>query len=71
VPLSPRALSARNRRNVTKRYHGEGTPEFEAVDLAFRTISTEERVAEILAAAPPLSDDQRNRLAALLRGAFA
>lgn len=69
--LSPQAKSQKGVRNAKLRFYGADSPEFEAADLAFRQITTEERIAELLASAPPLTDAQRDRLAPLLRGAAA
>ena len=66
MPLSSKARSNKGVRNVVLRFHGPDSEEFAEADLAYRRISTEERVAEILAKAPPFTDDQVGRLTVLL-----
>lgn len=71
MALSSQARSKKGVRNAALRHHGANSPQFEVADLAYRRISTEERIAELLESAPPLSAEQKARLAPLLRGAAA
>jgi len=54
--------------NATMRYTPAGAEEIERWRATLHTAKLERAIQDALAAAPPLTDDQRIRLAALLTG---
>ncbi len=65
---SPLARSKKGTRNVLLGHYGADSPQFKAADLDYRRISVEERIAELLAEAPPFTPEQLERLRPLLSG---
>ena len=66
-PLTSAVTTARARVSALKRHHPNGGA---AVDAAVRDLaaaSIEEYIKRVVDAAPPLTQDQRSRLTALLR----
>lgn len=63
---SPELASAVGRHNVEIRHHGEASPGTRR-DLAAERLAA--YVRRVVAEAPPLSDEQRAKIAALLRPA--
>jgi hypothetical protein len=66
-PLTSAVTTARARVSALKRHHPNGGA---AVDTAVRDLaaaSIEEYIKRVVDAAPPLTQDQRSRLTALLR----
>lgn len=57
-------ITDEQRREVMRELSGRGV----AARRAKRAKAVEEKIAELLAAAPPLTGEQRDRLAVLLRG---
>ena len=67
MPYTPAVLKARATVAAQKRHHPEGG---EAVDNAVRDLSEvmlRQHIERVVSQAPPLSDTQRARLAALLQ----
>jgi hypothetical protein len=67
-PLSV-AQIARNKLAGTARQHGADHPAVEAVRAELRDAKAESAIRRIVDAAPPLSQETRNRLAAILTDA--
>jgi hypothetical protein len=67
MPLSPKQSTLRARLAATTRHH----PDADASKLRteLRTETAAEYIRRLVDEAPPLSDDQRNRLASILRPA--
>jgi hypothetical protein len=68
MPYTPAVLKARATVAAQKRHHPEGG---EAVDNAVRDLNEvklRQHIEKVVSQAPPLSDEQRSRLAALLQG---
>lgn len=61
----------RNRVASLSRYRSPGDPELTAARSALAAAKLEQYIASVVSAAPPLSADQRSRLAALLSGGAA
>jgi|AntDryMetagUQ889_1029465.scaffolds.fasta_scaffold54699_2 hypothetical protein len=64
-----RALSARGRLNALKRYRPADDPVVLDADRDLRTEGLAEHVHRVVNVFPPLSAEQRDKIAALLRGA--
>lgn len=62
------AASARARHNVLLRYRPADDPVVIEARRELRAAQLAEHIAKVVAQAPPLTNDQRNRLALLLRG---
>jgi hypothetical protein len=48
------------------RHHGESDPRLPELRRELRALSLEEHIRKVVDAAPPLTQDQRNKLAVLL-----
>lgn len=66
MPLSPQRVQARARHNGLKSRRGADAPETLAARAELRALAAEEFIRRTLAAAPPLTAEQRIRLATLL-----
>lgn len=66
--MTPDERSARARLAAAKRHHPDDDKTHE-LSAQFKTDRLAQHIERLLATAPPLSQDQRGRLAALLRGA--
>jgi hypothetical protein len=66
-PLTPAVTTARARVSALKRHHPEGGAVVEAAVRDLRATTLEEHIKKVVDSAPPLTDDQRARLSALLR----
>ena len=67
-PLTSAVTTARARVSALKRHHPNGGDVVDAAVRELRATSLEEHIKRVVDAAPPLTDDQRARLAALLQG---
>jgi hypothetical protein len=63
--------SARGRLNVLQRHRPPDDPAIADARRDLAAASLEEYISRIVAEAPPLTEDQRSRIAALLRGGEA
>lgn len=59
-------IRARNRRNVLVRHHGADSPQVAEADRELRYFTLAELITATVDEMPPLSADQRSRLAVLL-----
>ena len=64
-------MSARQRHNQMCRHHGPDAPVTKDAARDLRAAKLERAIREAVEAAPPLSDEQRSRLSAILRGSGA
>lgn len=71
MPVSPRTARARGRSNVLKRHREPGDPAIAEAERDLRAAQLEDHIERVVAAAPPLTPEQRDRLALLLRGGDA
>jgi hypothetical protein len=69
-PLSPTRRKARARHAALTRHHPDTAEAIEAWQEV-AALALEEHIRELVAGAPPLSDAQRSRLAAILQPAVA
>lgn len=60
--------TAANIASNTKRWHGEDSDEYRDAKRKHAAVAIEEFITRTVAAAPPLTDDQRLHLAGLLQG---
>ena len=60
--------AARARHNALKRYRDPGDPVVADARRDLRAAKLEDHIREVVDQAPPLTPDQADRLAALLRG---
>lgn len=67
MPNSPAVASARGRLSAAMRHHPDDAAGLADRRQALAAAKIAQYVEDTLAAAPPLSDEQRNRLARLLR----
>jgi hypothetical protein len=67
MPLSPERARARARHNGLKSRHGADAPETIAARTELKALAAEEYIRELVAGAPPLTEEQRVRIAGLLR----
>ena len=65
--LSPAAKSARGRIAALSRSRESDDPDLQAAHRDLRAERLASHVTEVVASAPPLTDEQRERIAALLR----
>jgi len=61
-------VSARQRHNILVRHHGADAPVTKDAARDLRAARLELAIREAVDAAPPLNDEQRSRLSAILRG---
>jgi hypothetical protein len=66
-PLTPGVTTARARVSALKRHHPEGGVVVEAAVRDLRATTLEEYIRRVVDSAPPLTDQQKGRLSALLR----
>jgi hypothetical protein len=66
--MTSRAQNARNRKGGLSRMLGPGHPDVAQADQELREIALAEHIRRVVDAAPPLSMEQRSRLALLLTG---
>lgn len=71
APLSPDAARLRARHTALKRYRPDDDPEVVDARRELKALRFEEYVQKTIAEAPPLTDDQLERIAALLRAGRA
>lgn len=62
-----RALAARNRLAITARHHSDNPDRITEARRELAAAKIHDYVEKVLAQAPPLTDEQRTRLADLLR----
>lgn len=67
VPTSPQSRSARSRLARSAQSHGPDAAETTDARRDFAAARLDDYIRDTLAKAPPLSDEQRTRLAELLR----
>jgi hypothetical protein len=67
VPMSRESRSMRARVAALSRDRAPDDPEYVDAQRQFRTARLAEYVAEVVAKAPPLTDEQLEQVAALLR----
>jgi hypothetical protein len=67
VPISPERAHHRARKMRLTQILPPGHPDLVEVDRDLAALRLEEYIARTLAAAPPLSDEQRTKLAELLK----
>lgn len=60
-------MSLSRRRNALKRYRTDDDPVLIEADRAAREAGLEQHIRKVVDAAPPLTDEQLGRLAAILR----
>lgn len=65
--MNSRALSARNKLANTARHHSDDTAKIEDARRALAEAKITDYVERVVAEAPPLTEEQRVRLAELLR----
>lgn len=65
------ALAARNRLGAVVRHHPNDPERVSAARADLAAAKLEEYIARVVATAPPLTVEQRDRLAVLLRGGAA
>jgi hypothetical protein len=65
--VSSTSIRARNRLNALSRYRAPDDPDVAAARRDLRAARAEEYIRKIVDAAPPLTAEQRARLAAILR----
>lgn len=65
--MASRALAARNNLGNTCRYHPGDTTRIDRARGELAAAKIADYVEKIIAEAPPLTDEQRDRIAALLR----
>lgn len=70
-PLSERRRRLRARHNALIKAHGPESPQVLEARRDLAAARLEEYIAETVATAPPLSPEQRDRIALLLRGRAA
>ena len=58
---------ARSRLGNAVQKHGKDSPQAVEARVEFRALKLEDHVRKVIAEAPPLSDEQKERIAALLR----
>ncbi len=63
--------NARARRAINTRHHGPDSPQAVEALRDLRAARAEDYIKSLVDAAPPLTDEQRDRLALLLRGTAA
>jgi hypothetical protein len=68
IPIPAEAKSHITRAAVLKRHHPEQRERIEAEKQQARVLTLEEHIRTVVAAAPPLSQEQCDRLALILRG---
>lgn len=68
---SPSVAAARARANALKRYRPVDDPVVKAAERDLRVERLAEYIERVVDAAPPLTPEQRDRLALLLRGGDA
>jgi hypothetical protein len=61
-------LSQRGRRNVLVRHYGADDPRTVEAERDLKAAGLEQHIREIIDTAPPITEEQRSRLALLLRG---
>lgn len=66
MALSPQAARERSRIAALSRSRSDDDPDLNAARRDFRAAKAEDYVRRIVAAAPPLTDEQRTKLAELL-----
>jgi hypothetical protein len=71
APLSPDAARLRARHSALKRYRPDDDPEVTDARRNLKALRFEEHVKKTIAEAPPLTDEQLERIAALLRSGRA
>jgi len=64
---TPEVNSAVGRLRVTRRHHGLDHPDTRAAERDLAAAKLAAHIARVVDAAPPLTPEQRDRLAALLR----
>lgn len=68
-PISTPVARARGRVAALSRSRSSSDPEFTAAKRELTTLTLEQHVSRVVADAPPLTDEQVERIAARLRGA--
>jgi hypothetical protein len=68
-PPSPRTAKARARVGILSRHHGPDDPQTIDAKIDLEAAKLRDHIERVLAQAPPLSNEQRRRLAELLRPA--
>lgn len=66
APASPERLRASSRLALTTRHHGPDDPRIPELKRDFAAEQLADHIRAVVAAAPPLTDEQRTRLSALL-----
>lgn len=64
--LADATITARNRLNSLQRHRGPHHPDSEAARRDLRAAKAEAVIAQLVAAAPPLTAEQRMKIAAIL-----
>lgn len=67
MALSPQAKRERSRIAALSRSRSDDDPELQGARCNFRAAKAEDYIGRLLAEAPPLTNEQRTRLAELLR----
>lgn len=71
MTVDPAVLSRRGRLNAMQRHHGADDPRVIELRRETRAEALARHVAKVVDEAPPLTAEQRNRIAALLRAPSA
>jgi hypothetical protein len=71
MTVDPAVLSRRGRLNAMQRHHGPDDPRVVELRRETAADAIARYVRKVVDAAPPLTDEQRNRIAALLRAPAA
>ncbi len=66
LSTTPTPYEARSKRALSVRHHGEDSPQAVEAGRDLRAVMLEEHVRRVVAVAPPLTAEQKTRLAALL-----